>query len=166
MVRLQRGFPNPVSIKKEKEAEQRLRRREYNRQYYEKNRIIISRRTLERALKRIEEIRRTNAGKIDQMYLRYQADLFIKKCFKHVRRKHHLRESDVWYQECESNAMLAYMYTISMCSLKEDTEDLIWAYLYKMMSVFVICTLNISDERRIICMENQLRECVDVERIF
>lgn len=129
----------------------------YSRQYYIQNRVKICKRTLQYADRAIKKINQRNSIQIQKLYQKYPFDQFGESCFKIMRKKFAIYHSSYAYDECYSVGMTAYMYTICQCSLKTDSPDLIRRYLYVIMRVYFICVLNIIDESKIICQENNLK---------
>lgn len=100
--------------------------------------------------------------KIQKLYLKYPYETYGEQCFRRLCWRFRIKKHYYWYDECYSVSMKAYMYTICHCSMKEDSEKLIIAYLYKMMKVYIICVLNSFYESKNICILNNLK-AIDVE---
>lgn len=100
--------------------------------------------------------------KVLEMYELYPYEKYGEVCFKRLRWRFRIRKDSYLYDECYSIAMKVYLYTMCRCSLKNHTPALINAYLYKVMGIFIICVINTYDERKNICVLNNLRS-VDID---
>lgn len=56
--------------------------------------------------------------------------------------------------------MLAYMYSICRCSVMEDNDDAehIKAYIWKMIKIYLIATMIISDDRKNIYKATNIKQ--------
>lgn len=119
-------------------------KKEYYKKYYLKYKIDICRKTIEDYCdKSIDKVYAANREKVQKLYELYPYEDYVDRCFNKMVRRFELRKNNELYRECYDVAIKAYIYTICRCSLKEDSEDLIRAYLYKMMRIYIICIFNI-----------------------
>lgn len=97
---------------------------------------------------------------IDRMYQRYPFDECCMPYLKWLCRRYGVRQNAYLYQECFDAVMLSYLYSICRCSLLEDREDErhVTAYIKKLMKIYLIVAMTISDDGRNLCRENGFRQ--------
>ena len=94
---------------------------------------------------------------IESLYCLYPYEQYAESCFKRIIKKYHIRKNSYLYDECYSASSQAYMYTVSLLSYQEPTQEMVMRYLYKMTRIYIICILNTSNEVKEICKHNHLK---------
>lgn len=120
------------------------KRKEYCKKHYEEHKIDKCKNTIDKYCdKSINRVYCFNQKRVKEMYDIYPYEEYGEKCFKRLVHRFELRKDSEIYQECYDVAMKAYIYTICRCSLKNDCDELIRAYIYKVMRIYIICVFNI-----------------------
>lgn len=131
------------------------------REYYQKNKIKICKRLLNKySTKAIKRITSNNTETVNNMYEKYPYAEYSLKYSKKLCYKYRVHSTDYRYQECMDAAMLAYMYSICQCSIKDykDDKEHVTAYIRKVTQIYFMAAITISEETRNICIENGFRQ--------
>jgi hypothetical protein len=156
-----------VSAKKYWEANRErliVQKREYNdnhkeqrKSYYEKNRYTICYKTLnEGCFKSMERVRQLCPERILEYFERYPFEMYAEKQIKRQLYRNGINPSRDQYAECYDAGMLAYLYSIHRCAALNC--DYVIPYVLKMIRIYVICALVVSNETRNLCRKNGFTE--------
>ena len=136
----------------------RQKKKLYSRTYYERNRYELCKKTIgiywENAVKRAKIC---NSETILSLYQKYPYEEYAEICFKQFVKKYRIHRNSYLYDECYSASSQAYMYTISLLSYREHTEEWVKRYLYRIMQIYVICVIYTISEVKEICKHNNLK---------
>lgn len=96
---------------------------------------------------------------IDELYKEYSYEEYFQVNFLRVCRYYRVRKNSYQYQECYDAAMTAYLYSLYHCavSAKKEEAGYVVAYIRKLMKIYVIAALTISDEANNICRIHKFR---------
>lgn len=96
---------------------------------------------------------------IAEMCKMYDYKIYFEDNFFRVCRYYYVKRNSYQYQECYDACMTAYLYSMYHCAIstKKDKEEYIMAYTRKLMKIYAIAALTISNESRNICKYNGFR---------
>lgn len=108
----------------------------------------------------IDRMKNRYSDAIDEMYKQYSYNEYLQPYFKHLCYIYRIRENAYLYQECLDAAMLAYMYSICRCSILKDRDNSehVKAYIWKMVKIYFVAAIVISNDSGILCKENGFRQ--------
>ena len=94
------------------------------------------------------------------MYLHYPFETVCEPYMKWLCVRYRIRQHAYLYQECFDAVMLAYMYSICRCSLLPDRDNAehVKEYIKKLMKIYVIAAITISNDSQNLCIENGFRQ--------
>lgn len=96
---------------------------------------------------------------IDELYKKYDYEECFQFNFLRVCRYYQVRKNSYQYQECYDACMTAYLYSLYHCAIsaKKDETGYVVAYIRKLMKIYTIAALTISDESNNICRIHKFR---------
>lgn len=104
----------------------------------------------------ISKIHKLIPEKVEALYQRYPYDIYGELEMKKRLRINRIRERQIEYQECCDAGIIAYMYSIHRCALKD--YQYVKAYIRKMISIAIIEGINIAREDKHLCDANGLQQ--------
>ncbi len=134
-----------------------MKRREYRRKYFRKNRIAIYKKLLDvYAFTAIRKVREQESSCVEKLFLKYPYEEYCEKYFKRLCAINRIYQGKYAYQECYDACQLAYMYSIHRCSVScnNTIDGYVGAYIKKIMKIYFIAAIVICDETGNICKEN------------
>ena len=152
-------LPNEVISKvkrKWREEKCKDKRREYSRQYYEKNYLEICKKTLGIYCETsIEKIQKTHSEEVNRLFDEFPYEKYGERLIKNVLNQLDIKPNSYEYAECIEAGMMAYVYCINRFAVIKCVY--IEAYLNKVIKIYVKCTLIICRESQNICRENKFK---------
>ena len=96
---------------------------------------------------------------IDEMCKEYNYEIYFKDNFRRVCYYYRVKRNSYQYQECYDACSTAYLYSLYHCavSAKRNKEGYIMAYTRKLMRIYVIAALTISNDANNLCKINGFR---------
>ena len=125
--------------------------------YYQKNRLKICIYTLKHAEITIEKIRETHAAIVDSYYEKYPFDEYEKYVI-YIMTNKGIFENKREYSDCLSVSSIAYMYSVSQCAYRGYKDKHVKAYIKKLIPIYINCQLNIYDDEKNLCQENNFKQ--------
>jgi hypothetical protein len=139
------------------ETQESINRRRKRAEYYAQNRYTICYKTLNvGCFKSMESVRILCPERISEYFERYPFEIYAEKQIKRQLSKNGINPSRDQYAECYDAGMLAYLYSIHRCSALNC--DYVMPYIQKMIRIYVICALVVSNETKNLCRENGFTE--------
>lgn len=108
----------------------------------------------------IERIKKQGGSLVNEMFGKYSLEEYFYPYFKRLCYKYNVRRNAYLYQECYDAGMLAYVYSIYRCSIMKDRDNLqhVKAYIWKIVKIYFIAAMVISDDSRNLCKENGFKQ--------
>lgn len=93
------------------------RKKEYDREYYNKNRVRICKRVVDEYMPRvIRETRQLMSDQVLQMYEKYPYDEYGAPYVARMLKQYGIAKHRMEYDECTEIAMVGYMYSVNRCA--------------------------------------------------
>jgi len=139
------------------EEEKKLKRAEYSKRYYEKNKIEICTKLLNQyTYNSIETMYALHRKDIISNLEKYPFEKYGEKIIKNQLRYMKISQTHISYDECYDAGMMAYLYSVYRCAVK-SYENVV-AYIKKLVRIFITCALNIYCDTKKICRQNGFSE--------
>ena len=150
--------------KSDDKKEKRIKKIEYSRLYYEKNKYDICKKRvnqyLENSIRNVESFWKNKySKKIEEIEKKvpYNYEKWD-KFSSIILYEYSIQENNECYDDCKSIVYEAYRYSIYRMTLrKHKTVKHINFYIRKMVKLFIVCTLIIFNEKRQICKTHGLK---------
>lgn len=127
------------------------------RAYYERNRWKICNYFINIYMpKAIDTIHKKIPEKVSVLYQKYPYETYGDLPIKRRLRICKIKENQMEYQECYDAAMEAYLYSIHRCAFCD--YEYVAYYIKKMISVAIICGINIAQESKHLCKVNGFKQ--------
>lgn len=133
-------------------------RSEEKKTYYQTHKIEFCKKLLDvYCFNAISRIKGDHESEVDILARKYPYNDYCVRYFKKLCRRYRVSPSSILRADCEEACLLAYLYAICQCSIKEDYDQYILPYIYKVMRIYFCAALVLGDESAIICRRNGLQ---------
>ncbi|MBC8589655.1 hypothetical protein [Wansuia hejianensis] len=137
--------------------------KEKRKQYYQKNRIEICKKTIGIYCDRsIEKIQKVYSREVKALYEKYPFEEYGDRLIKTILLQYGIREGKYECAECYEAGVMAYVYSMNRFAVIECIY--IKAYIKKIINIYIKCALVICNESRNICKENGFRH-IELDQI-
>ena len=137
-----------------------LRRKEYNKQYFQTHKIDIYKKLLYTySYNSINHIIAKYDVNINELCKKYNYETYFQNNFRRVCYYYRVRKNSYQYQECYDACLTAYLYSLYHCTIstKRDKDGYIMAYIRKLMRIYAIAAITVCNEADNICKINGFR---------